>query len=149
MPDLRVGVRAIDARRSVRPPQLTSTLVRRAVSVVQWTTAAAGRRKQSLEWRSTRCMRRRCRLSELRPVSRPQGEWLWGWGWRSLRGRPGLSGSAAVEAGDEMVDGSFRRRRLRPLGLLSPEPPFRLEGAPRKPSLTPDGVSDGALARSR
>jgi hypothetical protein len=40
------------------------------------------------------------------------------WGLRSLRGRPGLSGSAAGVAGDEMVDGSFRRRRLRPLGLL-------------------------------
>src|SRR4051794_18491015 len=49
-------------------------------------------------------------------MSRPGGEWLWGL--RSLRGRPGLSGSAAVVAGDEMVDGSFRRRRLRPLGLL-------------------------------
>jgi len=40
------------------------------------------------------------------------------WGLRSLRGRPGLSGSAAVVAGDEMVDGSSCRRRLRPLGLL-------------------------------
>src|SRR3954447_13659325 len=60
----------------------------------------------------------RCRLSEPRPLSRPQGEWLWGWGCRSLRGRPGLSGSAATGAGDEMVDGSFRRRRLRPLGLF-------------------------------
>src|SRR3954465_3097615 len=63
-------------------------------------------------------MTQRCRLSEPGPLSRPQGEWLWGWVWRSLRGRPGLSGSAAVVAGDEMVDGSFRRRRLRPLGLL-------------------------------
>jgi hypothetical protein len=40
------------------------------------------------------------------------------WGCRSLRGRPGLSGSAAAGAGDEMVDGSFRRRRLRPLSLV-------------------------------
>ena len=40
------------------------------------------------------------------------------WGLRSLRGRPGLSGSAAVVAGDEMVDGSFHGRRLRPLGLV-------------------------------
>src|SRR3954469_3038736 len=49
-------------------------------------------------------------------MSRPGGEWLWGC--RSLRGRPGLSGSAAVVAGDEMVDGSSRGRRLRPLGLV-------------------------------
>src|SRR3954469_15377873 len=61
-------------------------------------------------------MTRLCRLSEPEPLSRRGGEWLWGW--RSLRGRPGLSGSAAGVAGDEMVDGSFRRRRLRPLGLL-------------------------------
>src|SRR4051812_50204314 len=49
-------------------------------------------------------------------AAKAAGEWLWGL--RSLRGRPGLSGSAAVVAGDELVDGSFRRRRLRPLGLF-------------------------------